>query len=120
MFCQVVKPILISKSKCCIIVYVTDNFRNGIFKCLQCKVFRFLQDNPSQNILRLAFILFKTSKFMALVDDISPPSPPPPPPYKQCWWLEDQLYHKVATLLQPTLLCRGKGRQNHTFIWVVS
>ncbi len=32
--------------------------------------------NPSQNILRLAFILFKTSKFMALVDDISPLPPP--------------------------------------------
>ncbi len=102
------KPILISKSKCCIIMCIIDNFRNGTYNCLQCKVFRSIQDNPSQNILRLAFILFKTSKFMALVNDM------------QCWWLEDQLYNKIATSLQLTLLCRGKGRHNHTLIWVVS
>ena len=75
MFCQVVKPILISKSKYCIIMCIIDNFQNEIYNCLKCKVFRCIQDNPSQNILRLAFILFKTCKFMALFNDIAPLPP---------------------------------------------
>jgi hypothetical protein len=54
---------------------IIDNFQNEIYNCLKCKVFRCIQDNPSQNILRLAFVLLKTSKFMALFNDIAPLPP---------------------------------------------
>ena len=53
---------------------------------------------------------------MTLVDGFAPPLP-----------LQAMLVvrkttetKKKLTVSQPTLLCRGKGRQNYTLIWVVS